>query len=429
MKMQKSVNFIAGIAIFFAIQTSNLSAASLIQPGDRVAVVGDSITEQKLYSKYIETYLLACSGVEDVKVFQYGWGGETAGGFASRMENDLAGFKPTVVTLCYGMNDGQYRPYVDDIGRNYEANMRRIIDGLKKLGVRTIIIGSPGVVDSKYFVKNNFAPLSGADGYNQNLGKLRDICKKLAQEYEQPFADVHQAMLDTMIKAKAKMGEEFDVAGKDGVHPRQNGHLVMAYAFLKAMGFDGNIGEISVDLNGNATATSGHKVLSVKNGTVEIESVKYPFCFDPDTKSPSSTRSILPFCSFNDDLNKLTLKVKNLSKPRARVKWGEQTKEFTKGQLESGINLAAEFSQTPFDENFQNIIRAIGTKQNYETVLIKNLITSFRNFSNETKNDPELAQAFKTVTTRLMVRHSELDKEVRQQIVPVKHTIEIVPID
>ena len=167
--MQKSVNFVAGIAILFAIQTSNLSAAPLIQPGDRVAVVGDSITEQKLYSKYIEAYLLACSGIEDVKTFQYGWGGETAGGFASRMENDLAGFKPTVVTLCYGMNDGQYRPYADDIGRNYEANMRRIIDGLKKLGVRTIIIGSPGVVDSKYFVKNNFAPLSGADGYKHNF--------------------------------------------------------------------------------------------------------------------------------------------------------------------------------------------------------------------------------------------------------------------
>jgi lysophospholipase L1-like esterase len=204
MKMQKSFNFIAGIAILFAIQTSNLSAAPLIQRGDRVAVVGDSITEQKLYSKYIEEYLLVCSGVEDVKVFQYGWGGETAGGFASRMENDLAGFKPTVVTLCYGMNDGQYRPYVDDIDKIMKQICARIINGLKKLGVRTIIIGSPGVVDSKYFVKNNFAPLSGADGYNQTLAKLRDICKKLAQEYGQPFADVHQTMFDAMKKAKAK---------------------------------------------------------------------------------------------------------------------------------------------------------------------------------------------------------------------------------
>ncbi len=28
--------------------------------------------------------------------------------------------------------------------------------------------------------------------------------------------------------------------GRDGVHPDRNGHLVMAYAFLKALGCDGN---------------------------------------------------------------------------------------------------------------------------------------------------------------------------------------------
>src|SRR5688572_19630536 len=74
---------------------------SAVVPGARVAVIGDSITEQKLYSKYVEAYLLACSGVPDVKVFQFGWSGETASGFAGRLENDLGVFKPTVATLCY----------------------------------------------------------------------------------------------------------------------------------------------------------------------------------------------------------------------------------------------------------------------------------------------------------------------------------------
>ena len=59
------------------------SGNSALTPGARVAIVGDSITEQKLYSKYMEAYLVACSGVPDVKVFQFGWGGETAGGFSS----------------------------------------------------------------------------------------------------------------------------------------------------------------------------------------------------------------------------------------------------------------------------------------------------------------------------------------------------------
>lgn len=429
-RMVSSLIGIVGVAFgASALFQAQEAAGAIIEPGSRVAIIGDSITEQKLYSKYIEAYLVACSGVEDVKVFQFGWGGETAGGFAGRLENDLSVFKPTVATLCYGMNDGQYRPYTDEIGRSYEANMRRVIEGLKKMGVKTIIIGSPGAVDTKYFVRNNFAPLSGADGYNQNLAKLRDICKKLAQEYGQPFADVHQPLIDAMKAAKAKMGEDYDVCGRDGIHPGPNGHLIMAYAFLKAMGFDGNIGEITVDLSGKATASAGHKVLSSKGGSVEVESARYPFCFDPDPKSPSSTRSILPFFPFNQELNRLMLKVKNLPKQRAQVKWGNQTKEFTKQQLESGINLADEFSQTPFDEQFKNLINAIGQKQSFETVFIKNLITNFRHFSNEMNNDPELAQAFKTVGSRLMLKYEQLSSNAKKQFVPIRHSIEITPID
>ena len=60
-------------------------AASQLPPNARVAIIGDSITEQKLYSKFMEAYMLACSGVPDVHVFQFGWSGEQAGGFAARM--------------------------------------------------------------------------------------------------------------------------------------------------------------------------------------------------------------------------------------------------------------------------------------------------------------------------------------------------------
>src|SRR5688572_22760059 len=161
-------------SVICLLSSLSLQAAPALEPGARVAVIGDSITEQKLYSKYIEAYLVACSGVPDVKVFQFGWGGETASGFAARLTNDLAPFKPTVATTCYGMNDGQYRPYVDSIGNNYEANMRKVVQGLQQAGVQKIVVGSPGAVDTDFFVRNNFAPLSGADGYNQNLGTLRD---------------------------------------------------------------------------------------------------------------------------------------------------------------------------------------------------------------------------------------------------------------
>ena len=404
------------------------AAESALSPGARVAIIGDSITEQKLYSKYMEAYLVACSGVPDITVFQFGWGGETAQGFAARLENDLAPFKPTVATTCYGMNDGQYRPYAADIGKNYEANMRKVVTGLRNAGVQKIVVGSPGAVDTHYFVRTNFAPLSGADGYNQNLGTLRDIDRKIASEMGTGFADVHQPMLDAMPKAKAALGANYDVCGKDGFHPGQNGHLVMAYAFLRGLGCDGNIGEITVDMKGKATSNSGHKLLASAAGSAELESTRYPFCFEGDEKSSSGTRSIAPFFPFNEELNRFTLKVKNLSANKAKVTWGDESKEFTRAQLKSGVNLAAEFSKTPFDAQFRKLMQAVGTKQNFETAMIKNMVTSFRQFSREAKDDAELALAFAKVGERLNVRQQQLDAGMRKTIVPVTHTITVTAL-
>ncbi len=413
-------------AICLATAGRAVAADSLVTPGSRVAVVGDSITEQKLYSKYIECYLLACSGVPDVKVFQYGWSGERAPGFAGRLENDLAGFKPTVVTLCYGMNDGSYQPYNDQIGGAYESAMRDILKKLPTVGVKSVVVGSPGAVDTKFFgTRPAFGTRNSAEGYNDNLAHLRDIDRKLATEYKQAFANVHDAMIDSMKKAKATLGDDYDVCGRDGFHPGPNGQLAMAYAFLKGLGVDGNIGEITVDLKGASTASNGHKVLSSEGGKVELESSRWPFCFEGDDKSSGGTRSITPFLPFNEDLNRLTLKVKGLTGANAKVTWGATTKEFSREQLEKGVNLNAEFAATPFDAAFGKLSGAVANKQNFETYLIKEVVTRQRFILQELKGDEEFVAANKLIATKLHGRQAQLDAEARATLVPVKHVISI----
>jgi len=413
---------VAAAAVF--VSATNVEAGeSLVVPGARVAIVGDSITEQKLYSKYMEAYLLACSGVKDVSVFQYGWSGERAPGFAARLENDLAGFKPNVVTLCYGMNDGSYQPYNEQIGGAYEKAMRDILRKLSGVGVTKVVVGSPGAVDNYFFRPGQtFADgKPAAVSYNDNLAHLRDIDKKLAEESKQSFADVHAAMYDTMKKAQAELGEKYNVCGSDGFHPGPNGQLLMAYAFLKGLGVDGNIGEVSIDMK------------SADGGKVELESARWPFCFDGDAKSPNGTRSILPFTPFNADLNRYTLKVTNLDAPKATVKWGNETKEFTREQLTAGVNLAAEFTTTPFDQSFQQLLGAIAAKQAHETYMIKSVITKFRDLvPAEAKDDAEVAAAFKVIQTKvggkLYEKHAALDADVKKLLVPVKHTIVVTPV-
>lgn len=397
-----------------------------LPPNAKLAIIGDSITEQKLYSKYMETYLVACAGRQDIQVFQFGWGGERAPGFLARMENDLAVLKPTVATTCYGMNDGSYQPYKDEIGKTYVDAMKGILKKFDQLGVKNVVIGSPGAVDTKFFKGNPSFPEGKAPTlYNENLGKLRDLDRQLATENGKAFADVHAAMITTMEKGKAAFGEGYDVCGTDGVHPGPNGQLVMAYAFLKGLGCDGKIAEITVDMKGSATASEGHKVVTTAPGKVELESSRYPFVLDGDAKSSKGTRSITQFLPFNEELNRFTLRVKNVAGDKAKVTWGGESKEFSKAQLEQGINLAAEFTKTPFDGAFNGYMSAVGSKQSFETGLIKDFVTKFRNYAGEMKADPELGAALAKVKERLSARHAVLETESRKALVPVKHTITV----
>ena len=392
----------------------------VVEKGDRVAIVGDSITEQKLYSRFIEMYLLACVAHLELRTIQLGWSGERAPGFARRMANDLLPFKPDVVTTCYGMNDGLYRPYEPKIGETYRKAMTDIVGRLGKEGA-TVVVGSPGAVDSYAFKHLDPAV------YNDNLAHLRDIARDIAIGEGMPFANVFDPMIVAQLRAKPELGKKYDVCGADGFHPRPNGHLVMAYAFLKAMGFQGDIGTIVVDISGGATASEGHRVIEASGGTVEIESSRYPFCFYGDGKSPSSTRSILPYVPFNRDLNRFILKVNGIGSARARVTWGDASKSFTREKLARGINLAAEFLDNPFSKGFQRLDELVHKKQRFETPMIKDVITRFRRTRSLLGDSVDTEAALETLRRKLWQKDEDLHREARAAVVPVRHTLAIVP--
>ena len=401
-----------------------VNAETVLQKGDRLAIVGDSITEQKQYSKFIETYLLACYPDMEIQSFQFGWGGERAPGFANRMENDLVPWKPDVVTTCYGMNDGSYRAYEPRIGKAYEDGMRLIIDRMKAAGA-TVVVGSPGVVDSATWNRNN---PNFDQVYNENLGKLGAIAKSLAEENKFPHANVFDAMMSAMVSAKADHGDDYPVAGGDGVHPGPNGHLIMAYAFLKAMGLNGDLGTITVDMKtGKATATGGHRVLGGKSGAFDIESTRYPFCFSGNEKDPNGTVSILQHFPFNQDLNRFTLVVTNLESDSANVTFGEATKKFSRQQLANGINLAAEFLNNPFVEPFNRVMNEVARKQGQETSMIKGFITHFRQLPGQLKEDTEATAAMATLRKKLIESNDAAHATAKAAVQPVQYKILIAP--
>lgn len=418
---RRRAGFIGIAAGICAALLSAGAAEPLLKKGDRIAVVGDSITEQKLYSKYMELYLLACVPQLELTLFQFGWGGERAPGFARRMDNDCVPWKPTVVTTCFGMNDGSYRPYAEAIGQAYEAGSRRIQKRFRELGAR-MVIGGPGPVDTDTW---RAAEPDADVYYNDNLGRLSATAAKLAAENGFAYAGLHPLMMRVMADAKTALGKGYAVCGGDGVHPGPNGHLVMAYAFLKAMGLDGEIGTVTVDLKGAARATEGHRVVSADKGNVTIESRRYPFCFFGDPKSSGGNRSILPFLPFNRDLNRFTLKVQNLGAETAEVRWGDAARTFTRAQLEAGVNLADAFLDNPFAAAFGELDRMVSAKQARETRTIKSMITHMPGLEGDFKDDPATLEALRLLRNKLMERSARDAAEARAAVKPVTHTIRI----
>jgi len=393
-----------------------------LQAGDLVAVCGDSITEQKDYSVLIEDYLLMCRPAASLRTVQAGWSGEQAPGFLARLARDVLVFRPQVVTTCYGMNDGHYGPMQPATAAVYRKAQQTIVEQLKKGGVRVIVVGSPGVVDVDAYRR---AQPGQAAVYNKTLAGLRDIAREVAKDQDVLFANVYDPMMDVMLKAKKKYGSAYHLAGGDGVHPAHNGQLVMAYAFLKALGCDGRIGTISATLSGTtAAATAGHTVVATAPGSVEIESTRYPFCFFGNPASPDSTRGVLEFLPFNEELNRFCLVVSD-AKPAARyqVTWGRAGKEFSGAELAKGINLAAEILDNPFAEAFQKVHQAVRVQQNFETPLTKDLL---HNLAQRHAKDSE-SQRAKTAA-ELVKQDAELFAKAAAAVEPVRHTIKIEPL-
>ena len=88
-------------------------AAPVFQANDRIVIYGDSITEQRLYSRFLQQYLFVRYPEMKLRVFNAGWSGDQAAGALGRLERDVLYLKPTVVTLFFGMNDGWYSAISD----------------------------------------------------------------------------------------------------------------------------------------------------------------------------------------------------------------------------------------------------------------------------------------------------------------------------
>src|ERR1700728_1408362 len=86
-------------------------AAPLLKDGDRIVFIGDSITEQQIYTRYVMDYFALRYPQATIHFRNRGIAGAPATFGQGTYDNMIKSCRPTVATICFGMNDGHYKPF------------------------------------------------------------------------------------------------------------------------------------------------------------------------------------------------------------------------------------------------------------------------------------------------------------------------------
>lgn len=204
----------------------------MLRPNDRVVFFGDSITEERNYTRPFQDYVYARYPERHIRFFNAGWSGDQLGGGLNRLGRDVLSRNPDVVTVCFGMNDGHYQKLSDDSANTYRKNLDAVVKTLTDKKIRVVIF-SPSPVDYDQqppWLKYN---LSEVD-YNGTLAAFGTIGSEIAQKYGATYVDILHPMMANMATMKVK--DAGDRLLRDGVHPVERGGVVMAGAMLLGMG-------------------------------------------------------------------------------------------------------------------------------------------------------------------------------------------------
>jgi lysophospholipase L1-like esterase len=332
--------------LFFAalLLTSAVFAQSdfYLKDGDRVVFYGDSITDQRLYTTFTESYVLTRFPQMKVSFIHSGWGGDRVSGGAGgpidvRLQRDLITFKPTVLTIMLGMNDGRYRAYDPDIFQQYSSGYESIVQTVKSAlpAVRITTI-QPSPYDDV-----TRAPMF-AGGYNAVLVRYSQFLSELASHENLTLADLNSPVVKALKQAKSINPTLAQKLLPDRVHPGPAGHLLMAEALLRAWHAPAEVTSVEIDAESKqVNAAANTKVTDFQvdaNLTWTQEDTALPMPID--TNDPMIALA-LRSSDFVEALDRQPLRIKGLSGARYVLRIdGEIVGSFSRQDLADGVNLA-----------------------------------------------------------------------------------------
>lgn len=415
-----------------------LAADFFIHDGDRVVFLGDSITEQRLYTTYIEAYALTRHPQWQLTFRNVGWGGDTAWlrqrahpeekqlfaadeadqqkmveeAVGRGLGRDVLPLKPTAVTIDFGMNDHAYQAFREDIFRAYVRSQTELVKVLKASGARVALLTPQPIEDKR--------PDPDKDVRNQSLRKFSDGLKEIAAKSGVTFADQFDPYMAILLRERGANPPAL-IGGGDAVHPGPIGHTLMAWAILKGLGASALVSRAEINAATIRVRADGCQVsnLKVANGSISFDRLDQalPMPIDP------AAEPVLKLAPILEDLNRYELRVTGLAAGTYELSIdGEPAGKATAEQLGKGWNLAV--SAGPITKQGQDLLKLIVQKNNlfynrWRSVQLYTFPTWAQSPESESRRSAELAR----LDEKIAESEAEIDK-VRK---PQPHHFELKP--
>lgn len=354
--MKKLIVLVAAISLMGT--TAFSQTVKPFKEGERAVFLGNSITDGGHYHSYIWLYYMTRFPNMNLRIFNGGIGGDTAYDMNKRLDSDIFCLNPTVLMVTFGMNDSGYFEYNGDKPKEFGEqkyqesikNYQQMEKRFKELPHTRIVMVGTSPYDETAQLKEN-APLKTK---NETIRRIVAYQKQSAVSNGWEFTDLNAPMVALNQQYQQK-DPAFTLCGSDRIHPDNDGHMVMAYLFLKAQGFAGkdvaNM-EINADKkqavkSDNCTISNIKKIGKDLSFDYLAEALPYPL----DTiargwgqkKSQAEATKVVPFM---DEMNREILKVTGLKGRYRLLIDDEEIGIWSANELAEGINLAAE-SKTP----------------------------------------------------------------------------------
>jgi lysophospholipase L1-like esterase len=331
-----------------------------LHDGDTVVFYGDSITDQRLYTRFVEDFVLTRYPELNLRFVNAGVPGDTvSGGYAGtmpeRLQRDVVPYHPTVITVMLGMNDGGWGYDAEKSEEAFQQGYVKLVGALRKAAPQAeIVLIRPTPYDE--ITHGTEFP-----GYAKTIDKLSDDVSKIeaqlkdAGDQKIELVDFHDALVEALERAKEKFPQLAPLIVPDRIHPSETGHWIMAATLMDAWHVDPVVDAVALDAASGAairqerTSITGlAKTAAGLKWTETDEALPLPLDFN------NAMTPVLVGIWDLASLDRQMLQVDGLEAGRYRLLIdGKTIGDFSSDELKKGINLA--MMKTPMVEQARDI--------------------------------------------------------------------------